>query len=369
VQLEEDQKKRDKKRKCDPEFVDFPIKKSKSLQEKLASGVVPKILYKNVIALEGEIGVGKSTLSRLLKSKFSDHCEIYEEQTNEGFLKLFYGNPGKYGFAFQWGMLKTRIYQLRLAQHDAETSREPKNKFFIWDRSMIGDYIFAFWNHLQGSISKDEMQVYESEFGGSLRNLESIPFLKDINCFTFLNDEPSACKFRVEQHRRNESEQGIPLPYYEGIDDIHFSMMLGLLEKKIAKVLVLNWSEYDEAEEVLKGIIKTVAAKQKISSVSFTNQRPPKSQPQTLVYRSAEEITQAYDSINEAETPEEKSELFQGIRKVFMPSDVLTVNPRDKNVVLENLKPYGVTFYQNEYKRVVFYHISRFHDICFYKSK
>lgn len=104
-----------------------------------------KALLKKVIALEGQIGVGKSTLSQKMIKKYGDLCGVYEEQTNEGFLKLFYGNPSKYGFAFQWGMLKTRIYQLKLAQHDQLTTTKPPNKFFVWDRSMIGDYIFALW--------------------------------------------------------------------------------------------------------------------------------------------------------------------------------------------------------------------------------
>jgi len=42
-------------------------------------------------------------------------------------------------------MLKSRIYQLRLAQHDAKHGRLPPIKNFFWDRSMIGDYIFALW--------------------------------------------------------------------------------------------------------------------------------------------------------------------------------------------------------------------------------
>lgn len=44
-------------------------------------------------------------------------------------------------------------------------------------------------NHLLGSISIEEMQVYESEFGGSILTLEKIPFLSNIHCFVFLNDE------------------------------------------------------------------------------------------------------------------------------------------------------------------------------------
>jgi deoxyadenosine/deoxycytidine kinase len=45
-----------------------------------------------IIALEGQIGVGKSTLCSKLKVA-STNITVYEEQTNELFLKLFYSNP------------------------------------------------------------------------------------------------------------------------------------------------------------------------------------------------------------------------------------------------------------------------------------
>jgi len=152
-----------------------------------------------VIALEGEIGIGKSTLCSKLENSFPSKCFTYKENTNEQFLQLFYGDTSKYGFAFQWGMLKSRIYQLQLAQHAAKHPDTPPKQFYLWDRSMIGDYIFALWNHLLGGISKQEMIVYESEFGGSIAELHKIPFMKDIDCFVLLNDEPAECKKRVEE--------------------------------------------------------------------------------------------------------------------------------------------------------------------------
>jgi hypothetical protein len=113
---------------------------------------------------------------------FPDDCDVYKEQTNEKFLQLFYSDPvrcpldhsfeallkltcyeqKRYGFALQWGMLKSRIFQLRLAQHDTKYGRVPHCSYFYWDRSMIGDYTFALLNHLTGGISKQEMDVYES---------------------------------------------------------------------------------------------------------------------------------------------------------------------------------------------------------------
>lgn len=61
-------------------------------------------------------------------------------------------------------MLKTRKFQLSLAQQDLKHGRVPPKQFYFWDRSMVGDYVFALWNHLLGGISSEEMHVYEDGF-------------------------------------------------------------------------------------------------------------------------------------------------------------------------------------------------------------
>jgi hypothetical protein len=39
-----------------------------------------------------------------------------------------------------------------------------------------------------GNITKEELQVYESEFGGSIRQVEQMSFLKDIHLLVFMDD-------------------------------------------------------------------------------------------------------------------------------------------------------------------------------------
>jgi deoxyadenosine/deoxycytidine kinase len=51
---------------------------------------------RRVIALEGDIGVGKSTLCSKFKALFPQKVAVYREQTNELFLRLFYSNPVLY---------------------------------------------------------------------------------------------------------------------------------------------------------------------------------------------------------------------------------------------------------------------------------
>ena len=340
-------------------------KKGKSHLISSVTGHPPlnRALLKKVIALEGEIGVGKSTLSQKMLHQYSDLCGVYEEQTNQGFLKLFYGNPSKYGFAFQWGMLKTRIYQLKLAQHDQLTSTNPPNKFFVWDRSMIGDYIFALWNHLLGSISIDEMKVYESEFGGSILTLEQITFMSNIHLFVFLNDEPAACKYRVEEHRKHESEQGIPLPYYQGIDDIHFSILISILNKRAAKAIVLNWGEYEDPHKVLDRVGKAIEGENAMPIVDFVSRKPAHPAADQLLYTSDAQIQIAYENIRAGNVMDLSPKRYSS---VYIPRDGMLIDPRSKNVVEEHRARYNIQFHENAYKRVVMWHISQFQNVFFY---
>jgi hypothetical protein len=60
-------------------------------------------------------------------------------------------------------MLKTRIYQLQLAQRDIKFGRKQKPKslaYYYWDRSMIGDYIFALWYVARKKDSRDEARAW-----------------------------------------------------------------------------------------------------------------------------------------------------------------------------------------------------------------
>jgi len=237
-----------------------------------------------VIALEGNIGVGKSTLSSKFKTIYPKRCAVYKEKGNEKFLQLFYEDPKTYGFAFQWGMLKTRQFQLSLAKHDTKHGRLPPRQFYFWDRSMIGDYIFALLNHMLGSISPQEMAVYEDEFGGSINSLASISFFSAVDCYVLLNDEPASCKYRVENLRANQSESSIPLTYYENIDDIHYSLFVDhLLPLKIVKILFLTWGQYNDPKAIWELLLLIVNQKKELPYARRVLSLPEKEDPELFL--------------------------------------------------------------------------------------
>jgi len=316
-----------------------------------------------VIALEGNIGVGKSTLSAKFKTIYPTKCAIYKEKGNEKFLQLFYSDPKTYGFAFQWGMLKTRQFQLSLSQHDIKHGRLPPRQFYFWDRSLLGDYIFALLNHMLGSISSQEMAVYEDEFGGTINSLASIPFFSAVDCYVLLNDEPENCKLRVETLRGNQSESSIPLSYYENIDDLHYSLFVDyLVPMKIVKAVFLTWGQYNDPKAVWDLFSQILSHKKEIPSIRKIQSIPEKEkeEPTNRIYSSSEQIEEFYKEMKNSDESE-LARTYSTFKTVYIPYGIMTkVYPQIKT------NPYNIIFYRPEYKRVVLWHLSQFHNICFY---
>ncbi len=102
------------------------------------------------IVVEGPIGVGKTTLARLLAETF--HAKTVLERAGENpFLSRFYRERSKYAFQAQIFFLLTR-YQQQQEILQAELFR----KHILCDYLFAKDRIFAYLN-----LSDDELVLYE----------------------------------------------------------------------------------------------------------------------------------------------------------------------------------------------------------------
>ncbi len=102
------------------------------------------------VAIEGVIGVGKTTLARLLRPLFDAEIllEIFEENP---FLSDFYSDRARYAFQTQIFFLLSRYHQQRNTVPDLLAT----GKFLISDYTFAKDSLFARIN-LQG----DELDMY-----------------------------------------------------------------------------------------------------------------------------------------------------------------------------------------------------------------
>jgi deoxyguanosine kinase len=102
------------------------------------------------IAIEGVIGVGKTTLARLLQASFNAELllEIFEENP---FLSDFYSDRSRYAFQTQIFFLLSRYHQQRRGVHEALS----RNPWLISDYTFEKDKLFA-----EANLEGDELEVY-----------------------------------------------------------------------------------------------------------------------------------------------------------------------------------------------------------------
>lgn len=196
------------------------------------------------IAIEGPIGVGKTSLSRLLAEELSARLllEVVEENP---FLARFYGDPERYAFSVQTFFLLSRYKQLQeltqgtlFAQHTVSD--------YLFDK----DFIFASLN-LRG----DEWRLYEGLYE-QLRPRVARPDLT-----VYLRAAPDLLLERVAKRGR-AFEQGLEAGYLHRLgrayDDFfrHYGAPLHVIEA----------SEYDfierpdDRERVLSDVLTLARA-------------------------------------------------------------------------------------------------------------
>ncbi|MBI3360120.1 MAG: deoxynucleoside kinase [Chloroflexi bacterium] len=108
------------------------------------------VLKRVYIAIEGVIGVGKTTLARLLQSEFSAELllEVFEENP---FLSHFYTDRARYAFQTQIFFLLSRYHQ----QHEAVPAALERGNL-IADYTFAKDALFARLN-----LDGDELATYQ----------------------------------------------------------------------------------------------------------------------------------------------------------------------------------------------------------------
>lgn len=105
------------------------------------------------IVVEGPIGIGKTTLARLLAEEWQARV-VLEQVEDNPFLRRFYDDPEKYAFPAQMFFLLTRYRQQQeLAQQE------------LFRQSLIADYLFA-KDHVfaQINLASDELALYRQLF-------------------------------------------------------------------------------------------------------------------------------------------------------------------------------------------------------------
>ena len=176
------------------------------------------------IAVEGTIGVGKTSLAKILAEVLSSRL-ILEEFEDNPFLKEFYQDRKRWAFQTQINFLISRYYQqLRLQQVD------------LFADKIISDYMFAKDKlFAQTSLDDNEMALYQK--------LASI-FEKNItypDLVIFLQSDTDRLMHNIKKRGR-EYEKDIDWEYIAQLNEIYNQYFMRYNKSNL---LVINTTDID----------------------------------------------------------------------------------------------------------------------------
>lgn len=176
------------------------------------------------IALEGPIGVGKTSLAQMLARELNARLTLEDAQGNP-FLARFYEDPDKYAFPAQLYFLLTRYNQQReLLQQELFAQTTVADYLFVKDR------IFANLN-----LTPDELVLYEQIY----RLLDARMAKPDLVVYLLARVEVLAERLR---RRNREFERYISYEYLERVSNAYRDFFFYYEE---APLLVVDTSEID----------------------------------------------------------------------------------------------------------------------------
>lgn len=155
------------------------------------------------VAVEGPIGVGKTSLTQMLAQDLNARL-ILEEAYENPFLGAFYNNPGQFAFQAQIFFLLSRYrQQLAIKQQDLF------NQLTVCDYVFAKDQIFASMNLLP-----EEMDLYEKIY----QLLDAR--LPKPDLVIFLQASPDVLMTRVKK-RKIDFEKGLRQEYLEELSQAY----------------------------------------------------------------------------------------------------------------------------------------------------
>ncbi|NJN50351.1 MAG: 2-amino-4-hydroxy-6-hydroxymethyldihydropteridine diphosphokinase [Polaribacter sp.] len=215
----------------------------KIIQEKLVRPIPLSEKY-NYIAIEGNIGAGKTSLTKLLSDEFNAKI-VLERFADNPFLPKFYEDKERFAFPLEMSFLADRYQQLSedLAQLDLFKS------FVVSDYYIFKSLIFA-----QITLHKDELYLYRKMFDIMYKEITK----PDLYIYLYQNTKRL---LKNIQKRGRSYEQSIDEAYLQKIQDGYKTFINSQNEEM--KILLIDVTELDfvsnreDFEFVLQQILAT----------------------------------------------------------------------------------------------------------------
>lgn len=191
------------------------------------------------IVVEGPIGVGKTSLAKILAAEFQARL-LFERVEENPFLGKFYEDRETYAFQNQLFFLLSRYRQQRgLSQHD------------LFNQNTIADYLFAKDKIFATlTLSSEELNLYQQVY--QLLN----PRVPKPDLVVYLQARPEVLYKRVKK-RDKSYEKGVTLEYLREVAQAYNQYFFHYDESPL---LVVNTSEIDfvSSSKDLADLIKEI---------------------------------------------------------------------------------------------------------------
>ena len=205
------------------------------------------------IAIEGPIGVGKTTLANKVANTFN-YNPFLEQPTENPFLKNFYRNPNQSALATQLFFLFQRMQQIEDLKQ-----RSLFENVRVADFLIEKDRLFA-----EVTLSNEEMDLYDKVYDHITLDAPSPDLV------IYLQAPIDVLKDRITK-RGNINEQYLTLEYLEKLNDAYSRFFLDYND---APLLIINAADINlESNEAdYESLITTIMSNPK--GKNFINPQP-----------------------------------------------------------------------------------------------
>ena len=196
------------------------------------------------IAIAGNIGSGKTTLTKLLSKHYNWEAK-YEEVENNPYLSDFYNDMQRWSFNLQIYFLKERFKGIVDIQRESTS--------VIQDRTIYEDArIFAPNLHSMGLMSTRDFENYNSLF-----NL-MLSLVKGPDLLIYLRSSIPNLVSQIHKRGR-DYESGIRIDYLSGLNERYEKW---ISEYKDGKILIVDVDDvkYEDRQEDLSLVIDRIDA-------------------------------------------------------------------------------------------------------------